>query len=131
MNPRQFLQIGGAILLILGIVGYLGIFTRENTPWFWLDQGENVAHIVLGIVALAAGFLLRDPMLQRWLVIIVGVVGVLAGLYGFLVAGQPEPNVAGVSNLENPSDNLLHLVVGAWALFAAFRPTAMTEPRVT
>jgi hypothetical protein len=43
-------------------------------------------------------------------------------VYGFLQAGQPVPNTFGLANLENPADNLLHLVVGAWALYAAWRP---------
>ncbi len=119
MNPRQFLQIGGVILLLLGIVGFVGIFNKASTPWFWLDNGENVAHVVLGVVAIAAAYVLKDADAQKWLVAIVGVVGILSGLYGFAVAGGPEPN-AGFTNLESPSDNLLHLVVGAWALYAAF-----------
>ena len=120
MNPKQFLQIGGAILVVLGVVGLLPVFTKANTPWFYLDTGENVAHIGLGLVAIAASFLLTDPAMQKWLVAVVGVVGLFFGIYGFVVAGQPEPNTFGLANLESPADNLLHLVVGAWALYAAF-----------
>lgn len=128
MNPKQFLQVGGAILVVLGVVGLLPVFTKENVPWFWLDSGENVAHIVLGVVAIAASFLLADANLQKWLVAVVGVVALFFGVYGFIVAGAPEPNTFGVTNLESPADNLLHLVVGAWALYAAFmgRPSTAT-----
>jgi len=120
MNPKQFLQIGGAILVVLGVVGLLPVFTKENTPWFYLDTGENVAHIVLGVVAIAAAYLLTDANLQKWLVVVVGVVALFFGVYGFVVAGAAEPNTFGISNLESPADNILHLVVGAWALYAAF-----------
>ena len=120
MNPKQFLQWGGAILVILGVVGLLPVFTKENTPWFWLDTGENVAHIVLGVVAIAAAYLLNDANLQKWLVAVVGVVALFFGVYGFVVAGAAQPNTFGISNLESPADNLLHLVVGVWALYAAF-----------
>lgn len=120
MNPKQFLQFGGVILVVLGVVGLLPVFTKENTPWFYLDTGENVAHIVLGVVAIAAAYLLTDPNLQKWLVAVVGVVALFFGVYGFIVAGAAEPNTFGISNLESPADNLLHLVVGAWALYAAF-----------
>ncbi len=119
MNSKQFLQIGGAVLLLLGILGALGIFSKANTPWFWLDNGENVAHIVLGVVALAASFLLKDANLQKWLVAVVGVVALFFAVYGLVVINAAEPNTFGLANLEG-SDDILHLVVGIWALYAAF-----------
>ena len=118
MNSKQFLQIGGAILLVLGVVGYAGVFSDTKSA-FYLDGGENVAHTVLGIVALAAAFLLKDAMLQKWLVVVVGVVALFFGVYGFAVAGNPAPNTFGLANLESPADDVLHLVVGVWALYAA------------
>ena len=128
MNPRQFLVVGGAVLLLLGIVGYLGIFSEQNTPWFWLDPGENLAHTVLGAVALAAVFVpgLYNALapLYRWIVILVGVLALFFAIYGFLQSGAAEPNTFGVANLENPSDNILHLVVAIWAFVAAFGPGA-------
>ena len=42
--------------------------------------------------------------------------------YGFMVAGSTPPNTFGISNLESPADDILHLVVGIWALAAAFLP---------
>ena len=127
MYPRLFLLYGGAVLLLLGIVGYLGIFNKESTPWFWLDPGENLAHTVLGAVALAAVLVpgLNDVLrpYYRWIVILVGVLALFFAVYGFIQAGAAEPNTFGVSNLENPSDNILHLVVGIVALAAAFWPS--------
>jgi hypothetical protein len=132
MNPRQFLIFGGAVLLLLGIVGYLGVFNEASTPAFWLDPGENLAHTVLGIVALAAVFVpgLNDFLrpYYRAIVILVGVLALFFGVYGFIVSGAAEPNTFGVANLENPSDNILHLVVAAWAFLAAFGPGSRTEP---
>ena len=127
MNPKQFLQFGGVILVVLGVVGLLPVFTKENTPWFYLDTGENVAHIGLGVVAIAAAYLLTDPAMQKWLVAVVGVVALFFGIYGFVVSGQPAPNTFGLANLESPADNLLHLVVGAWALYAAFMARTSTS----
>lgn len=119
LNPKQFLLIGGIILLLLGIVGYAGVFSDTKSA-FYLDTGENVAHTVLGIVAIAASYLLKDANLQKWLVVVVGVVALFFGVYGFIVAGNASPNTFGVSNLESPADDILHLVVGIWALYAAF-----------
>jgi uncharacterized membrane protein HdeD (DUF308 family) len=129
--PRLFLIYGGAVLLLLGIVGYLGIFSEESTPWFWLDPGENLAHTVLGIVALAAVYVpgLNDALrpYYRWIVILVGVIALFFAVYGFIQAGAAEPNTFGLANLENPSDNLLHLVVGIVALAAGFAPSREPE----
>jgi hypothetical protein len=122
--PRLFLTVGGAVLLLLGLVGYLNVFSEHGSPKFWLDNGENVAHTALGIVALAAVFVpgLNTALAPyyRWIVGLVGVIALFFAVYGF---AQPagsgmHPNTFGLSNLENPADNLLHLVVGV-AAFAA------------
>ena len=126
MNPKQFLTIGGAILVLLGIVGLLGVFNQTTTPWFWLDSGENVAHLFLGVVALAAVFVpgLNTALAPYYkpIVILVGIIALFFGVYGFVVAGAAAPNTFGLTNLESPADNLLHLIVGVWALAAALRP---------
>ena len=119
MNPKQFVLIGGIVLLALGIVGFLGVFNDTKSA-FYLDQGENVAHTGLGIIAIAAAFLISDAMLQKWLVAVVGITALFFAVYGFMVAGNTPPNTFGVSNLESPADDILHLVVGIWALAAAF-----------
>jgi hypothetical protein len=61
-------------------------------------------------------------MLQKWLVAVVGVTALFFAVYGFMVAGNTPPNTFGISNLESPADDVLHLVVGVWALAAAFLP---------
>jgi hypothetical protein len=130
LYPKLFLTVGGAVLLLLGIVGYLNIFTESGTPWFWLDSGENLAHTVLGVVALAAVFVpgLNTALAPyyRAIVILVGLIALFFAVYGFLQAGAPEPNTFGVANLENPSDNLLHLVVAIAAFAAAWAPSRDT-----
>jgi hypothetical protein len=123
-TPRMFLIVGGAVLLLLGIVGFLNIFTEEAYPAFWLDGGENVAHTVLGIVALAAVFVpgLNSALAPyyRPIVILVGLIALFFGVYGFVVAADTSgANTFGLANLEF-ADNILHLVVAAWAFASAF-----------
>ncbi len=123
-TPKMFLTVGGAVLLLLGIVGFLNIFTEEAFPAFWLDGGENVAHTVLGVVALAAVFVpgLNSALAPyyRPIVILVGLIALFFGVYGFVVAGDTSgANTFGVANLEF-ADNILHLVVAAWAFASAF-----------
>jgi hypothetical protein len=129
-TPKGFLTYGGAILLLLGIVGFLGVFSQSAFPSFWLDNGENVAHTGLGIIALAIVFVpglnsMFEPY-YRWIVILLGIVALFFAVYGFVVAGDSSgANTFGLANLESPADDILHLVVGAWALYAAWRPAPM------
>ena len=134
--PTLFLKVGGAVLLLLGIVGYIGIF--NTISFFNLDAGENAAHTVLGIVALAFGFFVKDQNVNNWLVVIVGVVGLITGVSGFFLATGDfmgghfaHPNFFGLANLENPADNLLHLVVGIVALLAVFLSRPAMAPAVS
>ena len=133
--PTLFLKVGGAVLFLLGIVGYIGV--TNNVNFFNLDAGENLAHSVLGIVALGFGFLVKDQNVNKWLVVIVGAVGLIFGVWGFFLANGDfmgghfaHPNFYGLANLENPADNLLHLVVGIVALLAVyFNRPAMAPAR--
>lgn len=116
-SPKGFLQVGGAVLVLVGILGYVGVIgpTPQQSLFgdlWWFDNAENIAHLVLGIVGLAASFVL-DNQMQKTLVMVLGVVGVLVGVYNFV-----SPELLG-ANLEVPADTVLHLVVGAWALYAS------------
>ncbi len=118
MNPKQFLQIGGAVLVLVGILGFAGIIgpTAEQSifgsAWVF-DNGENWAHTVLGVVGLLASFVFGADH-QRLLVKLLGWVGILIGLYSLFIS----TNFFG-STLQNPLDTLLHFAVGGWALIAS------------
>lgn len=119
MNPKQFLLVGGAVLLLVGILGYVGVIgpTPEKSIFgavWYFDNAENLAHTVLGIAGLAAAFVF-PAMWQKWLVILLGVVGLAVAVYGWFVGSMLYG-----ANLENPADDILHLVVGAWALGAVY-----------
>jgi hypothetical protein len=117
MHAKQFLTYGGAVLVLVGILGFIGIIGPTagqsifGETW-WFDNAENWAHLVLGLVAIAAAFTLSSK-LQKPLVMGVGVIALFFSVYNvfstmFLGA-----------NLESPADLVLHLVVGAWALWSA------------
>ncbi len=117
MNPKQFLTIGGVVLVVVGLAGFLGVIgpTPDSSifgSFWWFDNAENWAHLVLGVAALAIAYTLGSS-LQSMVTLLVGLLGVLVGLWSLLVS----TNFYG-ANLENPADTFLHLAVGAWALWA-------------
>ena len=122
MNPKQFLLVGGAVLLLVGILGFAGVIgpgpgdSIFGDAW-WFDNGENWAHAILGVAGLLAGFAFPAGA-QRGLVLLLGVIGVLIGAYSIF-----KQTFLG-SNLENPADTILHLAIGAWALYAAMNKKA-------
>ena len=123
-TPRGFLMVGGVVLLVVGLLGFV-ILKDPTLSFFWLDNSENYAHVGLGVIALAALYVPGlNSMLApyyRWIVILVGLIALFFGVYGFILpAGSPAaPNTFGLANLEL-GDNLLHLVIAAWAFLAAF-----------
>ena len=123
MNPKQFLRLGGLILIVLGVLGFMGVIgpTPDQSVFgesWYFDNGENWVHLILGVVALIAAFPFNAEM-QKWLVVILGVVGVLVAIYNLF-----STNLWG-ANLESPADLILHLVVGVWALAAGLKKPAM------
>ena len=122
MNPKQFLMLGGIVLVLVAILGWINVLgpTSEASIFggsWWFDVGENWAHLVLGVVALIVAFWLGGAM-QSTVTLLVGIVGIVVGLMGFFLGSDMQYNFYGLANLENPLDNVLHLVVGAWALLS-------------
>ena len=122
-SPKGFLQIGGVVLVVLGLLGFFGIIGPTSNQsflgelWFFTTP-ENWAHLILGVVALIAAFALHDHKQLSLLVYVVGAVALFFGVLGFFL-GSETPNLGLGANLENPLDNILHLVVAVWAFWAA------------
>lgn len=130
MNPKQFLTVGGIILVLVGILGAVGILgpTADQSVFgssWWFDAGENWAHLVLGIVVLIVAFTM-GASLQATVTMLVGVVGIIIGLLGFFLGSDAMYNFYGLANLENPLDNILHLAVGAWASLAWWKGKSLS-----
>ena len=123
MNAKTFLKVGGLVLLLVGILGFIGVIgpTPDNSifgPAWWFDGGENWAHLLLGIVGFIGAFVLPKSI-QRPLVMLLGLVGVVVGVYSIF-----RQDFFG-ANLENPADTILHIVVGLWALLASKKSNNM------
>jgi hypothetical protein len=137
LNPTNVLKIGGTVLVLLGLIGLSGV--TSAVTWFSLDTGENVAHVGLGVVGLAVAFGTKDQRIHRGLVAVLAITGLAFGIGGFALGDGgaltngafARPNFFGLANLENPADNILHLVVGIWTAASAltYRGMAMAEAR--
>lgn len=122
MNAKQFLMWGGVVLLVVGILGFIGVIgpTPDQSIFgdtWWFDNGENWAHTILGVVAIVASMSLGAEAMKM-LTMAVGVLALFFGLYNF---GYTTFMGA---NLESPADLILHLAVAGWALWAGMQPMA-------
>ncbi len=123
MNPKQFLVLGGIVLVLVGVLGFLGVIGPTSDSLFgaawYFDNAENWAHLVIGIVALLAAWVFPASA-QKPLVVIVGLFALFVGLYSVMGPVTEGSNFLG-AQLQNPSDTILHFVVGIWALWAGLR----------
>ncbi|MBI4096924.1 MAG: hypothetical protein HY428_00720 [Candidatus Levybacteria bacterium] len=124
LTPRGFLSLGGVVLVLVGVLGYVGIIgpTPDQSlfgTFWWFDNAENFAHTVLGVVALLAVYMVKDAGIHKFLALAVGALALVVGLYNLM----GEVMVLG-ANLESPADTVLHLVVGVWGLWAGLKGKA-------
>jgi hypothetical protein len=124
VNPKQFLQIGGAVLLLVGILGFVGVIgpTPDKSifgdAWYF-DNYENWAHTILGIIALIAAYSLPAAS-QKMLTMLVGLLAIFFGIYNIF-----STSFLG-ANLESPADMILHFAIGIWALYASMAKPAQS-----
>lgn len=126
MNPKQFLFIGGSVLVLVAVLGWVGIIgpTAEQSVFgaTWVfDTYENWANLIIGVVALLAGATFPSSA-QKSLVMIVGLVALFFGIYSAFGPVYEGKEFMGAV-LQNPTDTVFHLVIGVWALVASMRKT--------
>lgn len=117
-SPKGFLRIGGFIFIFLSVLGFVGILGNSpsrsvfGSSW-WLDNNENLTLFTTGIIALFVSSFF--PLLwQRYMVILVGILSIVTGLYAFAT-----PRFFWM-NLQSPADMVFYLIVGFWALYSAY-----------
>ena len=114
MNAKKFLLWIGWFLVLVGVIGY---FVGDLWMPLWgFGEGENLAHIVVGVVMLAAAYWAKTRALVNWLIIAVGVLALFFAGYGWFVPGG---DFRGLANLEQ-LDNIVHLIIGLWALWVVW-----------
>lgn len=128
ISPRGFLLYGGIILIVVGVLGFFGIIGPDSGSsifgdFWWFDNAENIAHLVLGVVALVALYVFPGN-LHKPLVLLVGAIGLLVGVYSLFFSEGGSAGFIGAM-LQNPADTVLHLVVGVWGVWAGMKKPVM------
>jgi hypothetical protein len=118
MTPKKFLALGGIIFIAISLLGMfhlLGPTSAESffsARWYF-DATENCVYLIVGIVALLLAFT-APAALHRGLTGLIGVAGLLLGLWTFFLPSFMSVN----THLQSPSDAILLLVIGLWALWS-------------
>jgi hypothetical protein len=112
---RQYAQIIGVIVVVVGVVGLL-LGDARRLIVFNIDLVEDIVHLATGGLMAYVGFAGRDNALARSVVGGLGVVYLLVGILGFIV-----PTLFGLlPHGYNIWDNLLHLALGVLGITVAW-----------
>lgn len=102
----------GILLNAIGQGGLLGGFLS-------FDWTHNIVHVLLAVVALGIGFSTVEASLSKNLAKVVGIVYLGLGVVGFLPGIVDAVDSLLGLHLEL-GENLVHLVIGAWGVYAGF-----------
>jgi hypothetical protein len=105
----------GVVFLLIGIVGLIFDTTSGNLLGFDVDLVHNLVHLITGIAGIAAamtGWPRRFNQVFGIIYILVGLAGLIPGLYF-------DQRLLGLMHV-NAADNVLHLVVGLVAAVVGF-----------
>jgi hypothetical protein len=102
---KTFARVAGWVALLLGVLGF---FVSNLLDLIQFDTTQNVIHLVLGILGIAAG---QSEKWAKAYAQVFGVIYLVIGITGFFF-----PELLGM-HLE-VTENLIHLILGAWGLYA-------------
>jgi hypothetical protein len=112
---RVVAMVIGVVFLLIGIVGLIFDTTSGNLLGFDVDLVHNLVHLITGIAGIAAamtGWPRRFNQVFGIIYILVGLAGLIPGLYF-------DQRLLGLMHV-NAADNVLHLVVGLVAAVVGF-----------
>ena len=112
---RLYAKVVGVVVLVVGVVGLIAGNPEDGLlGLFNIDILEDIIHLGSGGLLAYVGFKGTDSAVKS-VVTALGVIYLIVGVVGFIV-----PELFGLlPNGYNVADNILHLVLGALALFAA------------
>ena len=119
MEALKKVAIGfGAALTLVGIMGFIGLFTsaanghEKLLGLFEVDTLHNIIHLASGLVCLAASRnVATSQLFFKVFSFVYGLVTLLGFIQGHTVLGPIDIN---------PADNLLHIAITLFALYFGF-----------
>ncbi|HLE95752.1 MAG TPA: hypothetical protein VI997_00145 [Candidatus Thermoplasmatota archaeon] len=123
---RTWFYILGAVLVLLGVVGSLGI-SHPIAAGLHLEGGEMWVHYVLGIATIGIAFAVKDTRALVNIAYVFAAVYVLVGLVGFVM---PAIGIWHVAILDNITHILVGVVNGVVGWYASERAPGGTTARV-
>ena len=115
MYARNYAQIIGVVLLLVGLVGLV----LGDQVWLGIlnvDIFEDVVHLITGGLLAYVGYGRVDQALTRTVVGVLGVIYLVVGVLGFVV-----PMIFGlIPHGYTIYDNLLHLALGIVGIAVAW-----------
>ena len=118
LTVRRTLLIFG---LLLAAVGVAGFFLESSAgDAFHLDTGQNITYLIIGLASLYVGEVWSSESKRVFL----GIVGVLflgVAIAGFAIAGGVSHDL-GIFDVQNPWENMVHVVLGLLFLGVVFYP---------
>jgi hypothetical protein len=115
LMARSFAQYVGILLVVLGLVGLL-LGQAPLLGQLNVEPIVDVVHLVTGLILVFVGFRVADLGVVRIVDGAVGVLYLLLGLLGFVSTDLFELLLEELTVV----DNLIHLVVGALGVAAAW-----------
>jgi hypothetical protein len=114
---RSFALVLGIVFVLIGILGFVPVFVPGGALLgiFGVNALHNVVHLLFGVVGIAAA-LTGWPRIYNQ---VAGIVYFLIGILGFIPALVPHGLLLGLVDV-NVADNILHLVIGAAAVYVGF-----------
>ena len=113
---KKFLSKAGWLLLIIGAVSYFAADVLEGALGVVYSQNESMGYLIVGAIMLAAVNWSKHAGLARWLTMVVGLAGLILGIYGFMT-----PDMGGHLGVSfETADNIILSLIGAWGLWTVW-----------
>lgn len=114
---KTFALVVGIVFVLVGILGFIPALVPGGALLgiFAVDVLHNSVHLLIGVSGIAAAYT-GFPRLYNQ---IIGIVYLLLAVLGFIPALSFNGALLGLVSI-NLSDNILHLVVGAVAVYVGF-----------
>jgi len=110
---KTYCQVAGILLIVVGVLGLVGF----NIPGLLTvnETGEVALHLVVGVLAAAAGFYGGYGRFALLYAKVFGIVYLALGAIGFVVPDL----VPGLIHLDIGC-NVVHLALGVWGIWAGY-----------